>query len=154
MQERQYRVMAVTDDSGQVLHPDWLQKAQATHRQLRPGLPEAYAQVMQQVFEHGGRMTLAVRGDAVIAVMVWRVIVNTAYGRALYVDDLVTDAALRSTGAGKALLDWGTDKAVQLRCDWLTLDSGTQRTDAHRFYFRERMHVSSFHFVRRVGAMT
>jgi len=28
----------------------------------------------------------------------------------------------------------------------LDLDSGTQRTDAHRFYLRERMSITSLHF--------
>jgi hypothetical protein len=31
-------------------------------------------------------------------------------------------------------------------CEAYTLDSGTQRTQAHKFYFREGMVVSSFHF--------
>jgi GNAT superfamily N-acetyltransferase len=145
-------VIAVTDDSGTLIREDWLLKAEAVHRQLRPALPETYADTMQQVFEHGGRMAVAADGDRVVAVMVWRVLVNIAYGRAIYVDDLVTDSATRSTGAGKTLLDWSADKAVVMHCDWLTLDSGTHRTDAHRFYFRERLHVSSFHFAKRIGA--
>lgn len=152
MSTKAYQVIAVTDDSGTLVREDWLLRAETVHRQLRPALPEAYAAVMQEVFEHGGRMAVAADGERVVAVMVWRVLVNTVYRRALYVDDLVTDAATRSSGAGKALLDWAADKAVVMHCDWLTLDSGTHRTDAHRFYFRERMHVSSFHFVKRVGA--
>ncbi|WP_428311935.1 GNAT family N-acetyltransferase [Hydrocarboniphaga sp.] len=147
-----YPVIAVTDDSGTLVREDWLLRAETVHRQLRPALPEGYAAVMQPVFEHGGRMAVAADGERVVAVMVWRVLVNTAYRRALYVDDLVTDQTARSTGAGKALLNWASDKAIAMHCDWLTLDSGTQRHDAHRFYFRERMAVSSFHFVRRLSA--
>ncbi|MDB5969410.1 MAG: family N-acetyltransferase [Hydrocarboniphaga sp.] len=151
MKQHAYPVIAVTDDTGILIHEDWLLRSETVHRQLRPALPERYADCLQQVFEHGGRMAVAADGDRVVAVMVWRLIVNTAYRRALYVDDLVTDPASRSSGAGKALLDWCADKAVLMQCEWLTLDSGTQRTDAHRFYFRERMHVSSFHFVKRIG---
>jgi hypothetical protein len=33
-----------------------------------------------------------------------------------------------------------------MQCDVLALDSGTQRTDAHRFYFREGMVIPSFCF--------
>jgi GNAT superfamily N-acetyltransferase len=54
------------------------------------------------------------------------------------VDDLVTDEAHRSRGIGRTLLrPSGTTSAQDLQCDVLALDSGTQRTDAHRFYFRE-----------------
>lgn len=152
MKEPAYPVIAVSDDAGTLLREDWLLRAETVHRQLRPALPPAYAACMQEIFEHGGRMAVAADGERVVAVMVWRLLINTAYRRALYVDDLVTDSASRSTGAGQALLAWAADKAVLMHCDWLTLDSGTQRTDAHRFYFRERMHVSSFHFVKRIGA--
>lgn len=151
MQASPYALIAITDDAGHLLQADWLARAEATHRQLRPALPADYAARMQQVFEHGGRMVVAADGERVVAVAVWRLLVNTSQNRAVYIDDLVTDSATRSTGAGKALLDWSAAKARQLQCDWLTLDSGTQRTDAHRFYFRERMHVGAFHFVKKLG---
>jgi len=67
-------------------------------------------------------------------------------GRVLYVDDLVTDAASRSHGHGDRLFDWLVAHARALDCDNLLLDSGTQRVDAHRFYLRKRMKISSFHF--------
>ena len=68
-------------------------------------------------------------------------------GKNLYVDDLVTDTAQRSHGHGRALLAWLTDEARRHNCAQLELDSGVQRFDAHRFYFRERLHVSAYHFV-------
>jgi GNAT superfamily N-acetyltransferase len=68
-------------------------------------------------------------------------------GRNLYVDDLVTDASRRSRGHGAALLQWLADEAKRHGCVQLELDSGVQRFEAHRFYFRERMHVSAYHFV-------
>lgn len=67
-------------------------------------------------------------------------------GRVLYVDDLVTDAASRSLGHGDRLFDWLVAHARSLGCDAFTLDSGTQRVDAHRFYLRKRMKISAFHF--------
>jgi hypothetical protein len=38
------------------------------------------------------------------------------------------------------------DKAKTSMCGVLALDSGVQRQGAHRFYFREGMHVASFSF--------
>jgi GNAT superfamily N-acetyltransferase len=144
------RIVAVTDDRGAVLEPEWLEKAERVHRQLRPQLPADYALRLREIFAAGGRMALAVeKGDGeedVVSVALWRLIENTYEGRRLYVDDLVSDAARRSRGAGRHLLGWLEDKAGSLGCDALALDSGVQRQDAHRFYFREKMTIFAYSF--------
>ena len=68
------------------------------------------------------------------------------HGRVLYVDDLVTRAADRSAGWGGKLFDWLVDQAKHRDCDYLDLDSGVQRFDAHRFYLMKRMKIASHHF--------
>ena len=35
-------------------------------------------------------------------------------------------------------------------CDVLALDSGTQRQQAHKFYFREGLVVGAFHFSKKL----
>ncbi|MBI2305769.1 MAG: GNAT family N-acetyltransferase [Rhodocyclales bacterium] len=139
-------VLEVTAADGSVAAPDWLARAEAVHRQLRPTLPADYAGRLQQVFANGGRMAVVVEGETVRAVALWRLIENTYEGRRLYVDDLVTDEAQRSQGHGKRLFDWLQARARQLACDVLALDSGVQRAGAHKFYFREGMFVPSFCF--------
>ncbi|MCL4692370.1 MAG: hypothetical protein KJ060_07660 [Candidatus Hydrogenedentes bacterium] len=52
----------------------------------------------------------------------------------------------RSQGHGDALFDWLTTKAREENCATLELESGTHRHDAHRFYLRKRMRISSYHF--------
>ena len=69
-----------------------------------------------------------------------------AVGKHVYVDDLVTDAGVRSRGHGKALLDWLKAEAKRLGCARLQLDSGTVRKDAHAFYLREGLRIEAFHF--------
>jgi GNAT superfamily N-acetyltransferase len=69
-----------------------------------------------------------------------------AHGRTLYVDDLVTDAENRSLGYGRQLLDWLVARARAHGCHMFSLDSGTHRHEAHRFYFRQRLRISSYHF--------
>jgi hypothetical protein len=101
---------------------------------------------MQRVFAGGGRMVIAADGEAVCGLAVWRVYENTHIGVHLYVDDLVTDETRRSRGVGHALLQWLEWRARELACKALVLDSGTQRTRAHRFYFREGMGVVCFNF--------
>ena len=141
-----YRVIAVTDDAGELREPAWLARAESVHRQLRPQLPPEYEARLQVIFAAGARMALVVDADSVCSVALWRVVENTYEGRRLYVDDLVSDETRRSSGAGKMLLDWLQAKAESLGCDVLALDSGIQRDRAHRFYFREGMHISSFCF--------
>jgi hypothetical protein len=44
------------------------------------------------------------------------------------------------------MLDWLTEEARRADCVQLHLDSGVQRPDAHRFYFREGLTISAYHF--------
>ena len=140
------QVVAVTDDRGVIAETAWLARAEAVHRQLRPQLPPDYVGRMGEIFASGAQMALVVDDNAVLCVALWRVIENTADGRRLYVDDLVSDESRRSQGAGKVMVDWLETQAKALGCAALTLDSGVQRQRAHRFYFREGMHIASFSF--------
>ena len=139
-------VVEITGPAGELAEPEWLARAEGVHRQLRPGLSADYAARLRAVFANGGRMAAVTEGGEVRAVALWRLIENTYEGRRLYVDDLVTDAAQRSQGFGRMLFDWLQAKALQLGCDVIALDSGVQRAGAHKFYFREGMHVPSFCF--------
>jgi GNAT superfamily N-acetyltransferase len=142
-------LLDVTDAVGQVREPQRVAEAQRVHRQLRPQLPEEsalYLAKMQRVFAGGGHMLVALKDDKVCGVAVWRVVENTFDGLRFYVDDLVTDDAERSHGIGKAMLDGLRTRALALHCDAFTLDSGVQRQQAHKFYFREDMVVTSFSF--------
>ena len=139
-------VVDVTGGDGSVCERDWLVRAEPVHRQLRNGLPADYAGRMHVVFANGGRMCVATDGSPVRGIALWRVIENTYEGRRLYVDDLVTDEAHRSRGIGRTLLRHLERKAQDLQCDVLALDSGTQRTGAHRFYFREGLLIPAFSF--------
>jgi GNAT superfamily N-acetyltransferase len=98
----------------------------------------------------GYRLAYREEGSAVVAVAGFRVIEKLMTGRTMYVDDLVTDPAHRSHGHGKALLDWLQAYAREAGCATFSLDSGTQRGEAHAFYFRERMRVTSFHFAKKL----
>jgi GNAT superfamily N-acetyltransferase len=139
-------IIEITDARGGIVSAPWLQRAEGVHRQLRPHLPADYRDKMQRVFAGGGRMVIAVEGSTVGGVAVWRVHENTALGVHLYVDDLVSDEERRSLGVGHALMQWLEQRARDLSCAALVLDSGTQRTRAHRFYFREGLAVVCFNF--------
>jgi GNAT superfamily N-acetyltransferase len=121
-------------------------------RELRPDLDEAaLAAVYAEGHPQGYRFTAAYAGGRCVGVAGWRIIATAHALRKLYVDDLVTLPDARSGGVGAALLSWLEGKARAAGCSVLDLDSGVQRFDAHRFYFRERMHISSHHFTKRLG---
>ena len=69
-----------------------------------------------------------------------------AWGRYLYVDDLVSRTSIRSQGYGQALFTWVVEFAKSAGCQALHLDSGVQNFAAHRFYLRNKMNISSHHF--------
>lgn len=118
-------------------------------RELRPHLDaESFAAVYAEGHPQGLRFLAAYDGDRCVGVAGWRILALTFAVRKLYVDDLVTTAATRSAGVGHALLTELEARARAAGCTVLDLDSGVHRQDAHRFYFRERMHVSSFHFTK------
>jgi GNAT superfamily N-acetyltransferase len=116
--------------------------------QLRPHLVEAdFIARVRRMQREGFHLAFLDDAGAVRAVAGYRFYDKLHSGRNLYVDDLVTDSDDRSRGYGGKLLAWLTDEARANGCVQLELDSGVQRFDAHRFYFRERMHVSAYHFV-------
>jgi GNAT superfamily N-acetyltransferase len=104
------------------------------------------AQVRQQQTESYRLVLLEVEGR-IRAVAGYRIMHKLHTRKTLYVDDLVTCAADRSKGYGEALLEWLTLAARRHDCTTLELDSGVQRFDAHRFYLRNRMIISSHHFL-------
>jgi GNAT superfamily N-acetyltransferase len=93
-------------------------------------------------FEDGERDAAAVAGFKLGRMLAW--------GHYLYVDDLVTAADRRGRGHADRVFEWLLAEARRLGCDQLHLDSGVQaeRADAHRFYFRHRLRISSYHFQR------
>lgn len=139
-------IVRITDEERRIAEPDLLVLAEAVHRQLRPDLPTDYVGRMRQIFAAGGEMCVAVIDEAVVGVAVFRSYENTHAGRRFYVDDLVTDESYRSSGVGHALLGFLERLARARGGDSIDLDSGTHRTRAHRFYFREGYVIPSFVF--------
>jgi GNAT superfamily N-acetyltransferase len=127
-----------------------LRSAERVHRQLRPHIKD-YVVRIRQVLAAGAEMAVCVVEGEVAGITVFRVLEKTHSGRDLYCDDLVTDEAKRSTGVGHALIEYMEGICRERSCDTFSLDSGCQRQQAHKFYFREGMVVTSFHFDKKIS---
>ena len=146
MSQEALRIVQVTGAQRQIEEPQWLSAAERVHRQLRRQLPADYSEKMRIVFLGGGEMCLAARAHRVVGLAVFREFENTHVGRRFYVDDLVTDESERSTGVGRALVEYLEEIARKRGCPGLDLESGTPRTRAHRFYFRQGFFLTAFSF--------
>ncbi|MBB5018432.1 hypothetical protein HNQ59_001721 [Chitinivorax tropicus] len=139
-------ILAITDGHKRLVEADWLARAELVHRQLRPQLPSDYLSAMQGVVKDGGEIIVAIDGQLVKGLAVFRSFLDTFNGLRFYVDDLVTDETQRSQGIGHALIAWLEAEARRRGATSLSLESGTQRTQAHKFYFREGFIIPSFSF--------
>lgn len=120
-------------------------------QQLRPHLePEEFVARVRRQQQGGYQLAfLAIEnmGEKQIkAVAGFRISECLAYGKFLYVDDLITKDSDRSQGCGEELLQWLINHAKEHNCEEFHLDSGVQRFAAHRFYFRQRLEITSYHF--------
>ncbi|HEX9812493.1 MAG TPA: GNAT family N-acetyltransferase [Burkholderiales bacterium] len=121
-------------------------------RELRPHIAEEqFLSRIRSQESAGYRLAYVQEPNGVVAVAGFRVGENLAWGRFLYVDDLVTLPAHRSKGYGAKLLSWLKEEAVKEGCEQMHLDSGIQRKEAHRFYEREGMTMASLHFVEKMA---
>ena len=87
-----------------------------------------------------------------VAACGYRYTQHLAWGRPVYIDDLITLPSARKKGYAKKLLDAVKQEAASRGCTQLHLDSGTfpERYDAHRFYLRYGFNITSFHFAMQI----
>lgn len=116
--------------------------------ELRPQLKvEEYLETVRRMGRnHGYRLAAKIEDGKCVCVAGYRFNECLAYGRHLYLDDLVSAESGRSKGYGKEMFAWLVARAKESGCSQLHLDSGVQRHSAHRFYLRERMDIVFYHF--------
>ncbi len=115
--------------------------------QLRPHLEEAsFVQQVRYQMKEGYQLVFFQAEDKTVAVAGFRISTCLASGKFLYIDDLVVDKLNRSRGYGQKLFQWLIEYARKNNCEHLSLDSGVQRFEAHRFYLMQHMSITSHHF--------
>lgn len=122
-------------------------------RALRPALTEeGFARFAAEASAQGLVFTAAYGPDGRCLAVAGHRILATSRGRMLFVDDLVTDPAERSTGVGARLMAELEQRARQADCTRIELDSGVANTSAHRFYHSRRMGIIALHFALDLAA--
>ncbi|PGL71118.1 GNAT family N-acetyltransferase [Bacillus sp. AFS055030] len=119
-----------------------------TVSQLRPHLREdEFVQTINRLINTNNYHLVAViENEEVTAVAGYRMTESLAWGKYLYVDDLITSENHRKKGYAQTLWNWLIDEAKQNNCEQFHLDSGVHRYDAHRFYLKNNLNISCHHF--------
>lgn len=119
---------------------------------LRPHLNEEefLPQVKRQQAQ--GFKVLALRHDGVVkSAAGFRFAEFLAWGKVLYIDDLITLPVEKKRGFAGQLLDWLIAHAQSQKCDGLHLDTGYARHDAHRLYLRKGLQLNCHHLALQFG---
>jgi GNAT superfamily N-acetyltransferase len=121
-------------------------------QKLRPHLasPEAAVGAWCAQRSEGYKLAYIEQDGRPVAAIGYRVLHTLAWGRVLYVDDLIVDPEYRRRGLAENLMQHATAVAESAGCRELHLDSGYGRHDAHRFYLRHGFDLQCHHFARPV----
>ncbi len=125
----------------------------AVMQQLRPHLASeaAFVEQVQRQRANGYHLAYVHEDGKVLAAAGFRILEFLAWGKVLYIDDLITDAEGRRNGHGGKLLDWVIEEGKKAGCDQIHLDSGPQRHDAHRLYMNHGFTIIGYHFALLIG---
>ncbi|WP_408010191.1 GNAT family N-acetyltransferase [Pseudalkalibacillus sp. A8] len=103
--------------------------------QLRTDLSEeSYLEILSQMRKDGYRLFAIYKEQEVIAVAGLAMRVNFYNKKHVFIYDLVTDSQYQSKGYGNQLLNFIDTWAKSQGAQFIALESGIQRTKAHRFY--------------------
>lgn len=116
------------------------------HRQLRPEIPKDYRCHILKMMAEGVLLLTGTEGERVHSLALFRIFETTLGARRLYIDDLVTDVESRSRTIGSQTIAWIERHAAEAGCSLSTLDSGPQRSAAHRFYMKQGYAITAFCF--------
>ena len=120
---------------------------------LRPHLiEEGYVSKIRRQQEQGYQLAALLDDENDISALAgYRVAEFMAWGKVIYLDDLITDPAKLKRGYAGALLDWLEEEGKRQDCEQLHLDTGPQRLDAHRLYHKKNWQISSYHMSKNLG---
>lgn len=107
-----------------------------------------------QADTEGYQIVYIEEGDVMVAAAGFRVMHTMAWGKILYLDDLVALGTRQGQGLGTTLLKWLQQEARDRHCAAVHLDTGYQRHAAHRSYLRNGFQLNCHHLAWDVPPMT
>ena len=116
---------------------------------LRPHLKEEdFLKTVKEMIGEGYMLAFIEEDGVAASAIGFRYLQYLFNGKHIYIDDLSTLPEHRGKGHGGKLLDYVFDFAKQKGYGIVTLDSGHQRTDAHRLYLNKGFTISAHHFTK------
>ena len=102
----------------------------------------------EMILNNNYKMVAGYIDDKMIAVSGYWIARMLYCGRYLQASNLVVDENFRGRGAGKQILNYLENKARDLGCDKMVLDSYTENKKSHSLYFGEDFYIRGFHFMK------
>ena len=119
----------------------------ATLQELRPQYKDKEILILQieRQIKEGYTLSYIVDEEEAVSCIGFRIFETLAWGKILYIDDLVTRESSRRKGFGRKLLAYAIDQGRMENCDQIHLDSGHHRFDAHRLYLNMGFKITCHH---------
>ncbi len=128
-----------------------IQKCWPAVKVLRPHLEEyQFLPMVREMIADGYKLAFIEEGEIAAAIVGFRYLQYLFCGKHIYIDDLSTLSDFRKKGYGGILLDYVFDYARERGYHTVTLDSGYQRTEAHRLYLNKGFTLASHHFAKKL----
>lgn len=123
------------------------------HQQLRPAMNDLqeYQKHIGKILDDRGVLLLAFDHNKQLqALALYRIHHNTYQHKLFFLEDLVVNEQQRGKGLGAIVLQHLETLALAQNCHYLSLDSGTFRTKAHKFYYTHDYVADCFHFAKKL----
>jgi GNAT superfamily N-acetyltransferase len=131
--------------------PEDIQRCWEVLKALRPHLVrDNFLELISEMMTEGYQLVFVeVNGKGVSAIG-FRYLQFLYNGKHFYIDDLSTLPEARGKGYAGKLIDYVTELAKEKGYDYVTLDSGYHRVDAHRLYLNKGFILASHHLSRKL----
>lgn len=123
------------------------------YQELRPHLHEfnSFCEQIFAQFNEQFRIYAAIENDSIYGCIGFREMTTTAWGKIVYIDDLITAEEFRGNGAADMLLDFAIEYAKLNDCKEIHLDTGYQRFAAHKVYLNKGFQLNCHHLALKIN---
>jgi GNAT superfamily N-acetyltransferase len=117
--------------------------------ELRPHLAniENFTTQITDQQKEGYEIIAVYKDNEIAACLGFRFLTTLAWGKIIYIDDLVTKKKYQQQGYSKILLDYVIQVGRDNFCNQIHLDTGYSRHDAHKVYLKKGFEFHSHHLI-------